>query len=114
MHAFISSYLFPKVNLFDPSKWDALKNKKLHHPGLEHCALAMGSLKNSPWYIAKILENHFNQSNGACPGTNPQLLTFLQETPFQDFLKFYESTLKPVPSTTHCLKMFSNKKEKMN
>ncbi|MCP3686547.1 MAG: hypothetical protein GY861_28245, partial [bacterium] len=112
MHAFISGYLFPKVNLFNPSRWDALKNQKLRHPGLEHCALAMGPFKNSPWYIAKVLENHSNQSNGVCPGNDAQLIDYLQETPLEGFLEFYGSTLIPVPATSKLFKeVFKQERE---
>ncbi len=95
MHASISSYLFPKIILFNPARWETLKNQKLCHPRLEHCTLAMGPLKNSPWYIAKVLENHFNQSNGVCPGTDIQLIDYSKEASLEDFLEFYESTLIP-------------------
>ncbi len=72
----------------------------------------MGPMKYSPWYIAKILENHFIQSNGDCPGTNVNLKEYVQETFSEGFLKFYESTLQPVPSTSDLFqKVFKNERE---
>ncbi len=112
IYTFLSGYLFRKINLFNPERWEGLKNRKLHHPGLEQCVLAMGPLKFSPWYVAKILENHINQSNGNCPGTDVQLIKYLQETSLEDFLEFYESTLQPIPTTTKLFeKVFQQEKE---
>ncbi|MCP3685686.1 MAG: hypothetical protein GY861_23820, partial [bacterium] len=112
MYAFISGYLFPKISLFNPERWGSLKGQRLRHPGLEHCVLAMGPMKYSPWYIAKILESHVIQSNGACPGTDIHLKEYLQETFSEDFLEFYEGTLQPAPSTTTLFKEVFQKEKK--
>ncbi len=109
MYAFISGYLFPKISLFNPERWEGLKGRRLLHPGLEHCVLAMGPMKYSPWYIAKILESHIIQSNGVCPGTDIHLTEYLQETFSEGFLEFYEGTLQPIPSTSVLFKEVSQK-----
>ncbi len=52
----------------------------------------MGSLKVSPWHLAKIFENHYNQSNGICPGTDVDLIALLKDVTHHDFVQFYHST----------------------
>ncbi len=73
-YTFLSSYLFPKVSIFDHSRWKNMRDQTIYDPGLEACALTMGPLKVSPWHLAKIFENHYIQSNGNCPGTNVDLI----------------------------------------
>ncbi len=112
MHAHIAGYLYPKASIFDHLRWDSLKDKKICNPGLESCALAMGPLKTSPWYIAKVLEDHYHQSQGYCPGTDSQLVALLQDTTFHNFLQFYKSTLVPLPVITEIwMKVFKSEEE---
>ncbi|MCP3682229.1 MAG: hypothetical protein GY861_06005 [bacterium] len=94
--AFLAGYLTPKTTDFDDQKLRTSDMTKPHenvYPGLEPCALALGSLENNPRRLAAILEQHHIKTKAACPGTDEDLLQILKDTRDRPYLEFYRTTI---------------------
>ncbi len=75
--SFHAGYIMPKISDFNEEKLKRAKLEEIHeniYPGLEACALALGSLENTPRRLAMILEQHYIQSQAKCPRTDTDLL----------------------------------------
>ncbi|MCP3683391.1 MAG: hypothetical protein GY861_11940 [bacterium] len=94
--AFLAGYLTPKIADFDNQKLKTSDMTKPHenvYLGLEPCALALGSLENTPGRLAAILEQHHIKTKAACPGTDEDLLQLLKDTRGKPYFEFYRTTI---------------------
>ncbi len=62
-------------------------------PGLELCFLALGTFENTPRRLAVILEEHYNDTQGLCPGTDPDSRTILRKVEKKFYFEYYRTTI---------------------
>ncbi len=78
--SFLAGYIVPKAEDFDKKKLEGMSHLNPHEnifPGLEPCFLALGTFENIPRRLAVILEKHYKDTQGTCPGTDSDLRTIL-------------------------------------
>ncbi|MCP3681510.1 MAG: hypothetical protein GY861_02375 [bacterium] len=90
--SFLAGYIVPKEDDFNAQKLRDVNLDVPHvniYPGLEPCFLALGTFENTPRRLAVILEDHYNQTKGTCPGTDPDLKAIMIAVEQKPYFEYY-------------------------